>query len=240
MDIYSIYCATNKINGKRYIGFDSSWPQRQLDHHKNSRYAYRTEALYHAIRKHGWDAFDWNVIYQSPDKSHTKNEMESYFIVEYNTHVDDGCGYNMTSGGDGGNRMSAAARAKMGWSRGLKLDPCSQERRDAISAAKKAQRLKWSEADKERIRQTRLGSKASEDTIRKKSKRYVATSPDGVEYRFYNLNRFAKEHSLNQGAMSGLCVGRLEYYKGWKCRFDLESGYSSLGRSGNFASCITD
>jgi hypothetical protein len=33
--------------------------------------------------------------------------MEEFFIHEYNTHVDCGHGYNMSYGGDGGNRSSA-------------------------------------------------------------------------------------------------------------------------------------
>ena len=32
MNIYTIYRATNTINGKVYIGFDSAWPKRKRGH----------------------------------------------------------------------------------------------------------------------------------------------------------------------------------------------------------------
>lgn len=97
MSIYSIYKATNLITGKIYIGFDSSWPNRKKHHlHK-----YRTinTRFYHSIRKHGWENFEWEIIYQSKDYEHCLNVMEPHFIKEHNTF---NSGYNMTLGGDGG------------------------------------------------------------------------------------------------------------------------------------------
>lgn len=97
MSIYSIYKVTNKVNGKIYIGFDSNWPVRKYQHKsrakKNSSYR-----LHMAIRKYGWENFDWEVIYQSYDCLHTLKIMEPYFITEYNSFAR---GYNMTTGGDG-------------------------------------------------------------------------------------------------------------------------------------------
>lgn len=110
MNIYSIYKATNTINGKSYIGFDSSWPTRCSDHKRNS--IKKNSRFYAAIRKYGWEAFIWTVLYQSTDKQHTLLEMEEFFIREYNTHVDHSKGYNMSYGGDGGNR-SIETRKKM-------------------------------------------------------------------------------------------------------------------------------
>ena len=102
MNIYSIYKATNKINQKVYIGFDSNWPTRSKEHFKdfNSK---KSIVFYRAIRKYGWDAFDWEVIYQSTDGDHTLNVMENMFIVENHSYIGfkNSNGYNMTLGGDG-------------------------------------------------------------------------------------------------------------------------------------------
>jgi group I intron endonuclease len=96
MSIYSIYKSTNKINGKNYIGFDSNWPQRQKDHlHK---YKTINTKFYCAIRKYGWENFEWEVIYQSKDGNYCLVVMEKYFINEYNSLSE---GYNMTIGGEG-------------------------------------------------------------------------------------------------------------------------------------------
>lgn len=101
MNIYSIYKATNRVNNKSYIGFDSKWPRRKTGH-KDS-YLKEDTVFYRALRKYGWDNFDWEIIYQSKDLVHTKNEMENHFIYEHNTfiHFGNSQGYNMTLGGDG-------------------------------------------------------------------------------------------------------------------------------------------
>ena len=95
-NIYSIYKATNTINGKVYIGFDSNWPNRQKSHkyltHK------RNQNFYYAIRKYGWDNFIWEVLYQSKDGEYTLKIMESYFIKQYDSYNN---GYNETLGGEG-------------------------------------------------------------------------------------------------------------------------------------------
>jgi group I intron endonuclease len=97
MNIYAIYKVTNKINGKIYIGFDSNWPTRKYQHKSRSK-KNKTYKLYQAIRKYGWDNFDWEIIYQSFDALHTLKVMEPHFIKEYNSF---NFGYNMTEGGDG-------------------------------------------------------------------------------------------------------------------------------------------
>jgi len=94
MRIYTIYKATNIINKKTYIGFDSNWPSRK-NKHKNY-YLKKITKFYSAIKKYGWDSFEWTVLYQSKDKDHTLNEMENFFIVEYNSI---NSGYNIIPGG---------------------------------------------------------------------------------------------------------------------------------------------
>jgi len=96
MNIYSIYKATNKINGKVYIGFDSSWPNRLIDHKNN--YSKKNFKFYQAIRKYGWDNFEWETIYQSKDGEHCLKNMESNFIEQYDSFKN---GYNSTLGGEG-------------------------------------------------------------------------------------------------------------------------------------------
>jgi group I intron endonuclease len=96
MSIYSIYKSTNKINGKVYIGFDSNWPNRIGEHkvqHRNKNYHF-----YYAIRKYGWDNFEWELLYQSYDGEHCLKYMESYFIEQYDSF---NSGYNSTLGGEG-------------------------------------------------------------------------------------------------------------------------------------------
>ena len=99
MNIYSIYKITNSINGKTYIGFDSNWPNRMITHYykshsKNSKHY----PIHLAIKKYGWENFSFEVVYQSKDRYHTQNEMEKYFIEQYDSFHE---GYNLTLGGEG-------------------------------------------------------------------------------------------------------------------------------------------
>ena len=61
--IYSIYKATNTINGKVYIGFDSNWPNRQNEH----KYLLNTrnQKFYYALRKNvGFILFQTNLLHK--------------------------------------------------------------------------------------------------------------------------------------------------------------------------------
>lgn len=99
-----IYKATNTINGKPYIGFDSDWPARKHDHLRDSFNPRKRSyffVFHKAIRKYGSDAFTWEIIHKSEDVQYTKNVMESRLIQENNSHYLYGHGYNMTLGGEG-------------------------------------------------------------------------------------------------------------------------------------------
>lgn len=97
MQVYSIYKATCRVNNKYYIGFDSKWPNRKNSHRTNS--VIGCDFLLHkAIRKYGWENFDWEIIYQSKDWKHCLRVMEPYFIGFYDSFAN---GYNMTLGGEG-------------------------------------------------------------------------------------------------------------------------------------------
>lgn len=44
---------------------------------------------------------------------------------------------------------------------------------------------------------------------------YGFISPDGIEYRFFNLSKFCKNNRLDQPAMHHVSTGKLPAYKGW-------------------------
>ena len=92
-----IYKATNQINQKAYIGYDSNWPNRKSVHKyyvfnecKNTSYFHR------AVRKYGWDNFQWEIL-----KEDATLDDEIAFIEKYQTFHSYGKGYNLTRGGDG-------------------------------------------------------------------------------------------------------------------------------------------
>jgi group I intron endonuclease len=99
MELCSIYKATNKINGKVYIGFThKTLNERVAGHTRSALVKQKNTKFYAAIRKYGIKNFVFEIIYQSKDKKHCHNVMENYFIKEYDSIQN---GYNQTEGGLG-------------------------------------------------------------------------------------------------------------------------------------------
>lgn len=105
MSIYSIYKITNKINNKHYIGFTSlpekRWKKHIFDTKNRNVNTDSNKILHNAMRKYGIENFIFEIIFQSKDKKYTLNQMERYFIEEFNSHCANGKGYNATFGGQG-------------------------------------------------------------------------------------------------------------------------------------------
>lgn len=88
-----IYCITNKINNKKYIGQSKNIPRRWREHQLSTEY--NQYSIQHAIHKYGIENFNFEIIEEClPEQL---NERENYWINYYNTYYD---GYNQTFGGD--------------------------------------------------------------------------------------------------------------------------------------------
>ncbi len=216
MIIHSIYKYTNRVTGKSYIGYTKHPEKRHRDHIRNAKTA--RNAFYYAVRKHGWESFSYNIIFQSSDGYYCHNIMEEFFIKEYRSHVDEN-GYNQTEGGDGLKNPDAETRWKIGSAnRGKKRGPPSEETKRKIGLANSKKRR--TEEEKEHLRQVRTGTKTSESTILKHSKRYIVCTPNKEEIKVTNLFKFCKENQISQSAMSAIALGKRQYHKGWSVRFD--------------------
>lgn len=91
-----IYKATNKINGKVYIGKTT----RTLEIRKKQHIIEAKNCKFHfhkAIQKWGESSFDWEVLFTAQDQKEL-NEKEIFFIKQYDTYKN---GYNQTKGGEG-------------------------------------------------------------------------------------------------------------------------------------------
>lgn len=95
-----IYCITNIINNKRYVGKTTQTLEERFKKHcKDSfRDRYEKRPLYDAINKYGIENFIIEELEQVEDETKL-NEREIYWIQELQTY--DSNGYNATKGGDG-------------------------------------------------------------------------------------------------------------------------------------------
>ena len=94
-----IYKATNKINGKCYVGKTIKTLNERIIRHLS--YVNRGSKLYfhRAIRKYGKENFRWTILEICFTKKEL-NKKEQYYIKHFNSFGIGG--YNMTEGGDGG------------------------------------------------------------------------------------------------------------------------------------------
>lgn len=103
-----IYKATNKINGKIYIGKTVLSLNRRMMFHLRSKVGIFTKAL----KKYGIQSFDLEII-DTANNEFILFEKEKYWIKYYNSKVPNG--YNLTDGGEGmsGHSPSEETRKKM-------------------------------------------------------------------------------------------------------------------------------
>lgn len=102
---FIVYKATNKVNGKKYIGLTKRTLEDRIYRHvreseKKDLHTYNTP-FKRAIRKYGIDNFEWEIL----EEGLTENEaydLEKYYIEKYKTYYkfSNSNGYNATVGGD--------------------------------------------------------------------------------------------------------------------------------------------
>lgn len=93
-----IYKATNKVNGKVYIGQTTKTLKERMNSHKKDSLRMNTY-FYRAIRKYGWDNFEWEIIDESATTIEELNRLEQYYIKLYDSFDNKQKGYNTQSGG---------------------------------------------------------------------------------------------------------------------------------------------
>ena len=127
-----IYCITNTVNNKKYIGYTSiTMAERMGQHRKKARNGSKS-IIHNAIRKYGWDKFNVSILYEGKDAL----QKEDRYIKKYGN-------YNMTCGGSANQKgrtwkwseeSRLNAKGKLGrskgsipWNKGLKTGKGQKE-----------------------------------------------------------------------------------------------------------------
>ena len=93
MRTYYIYKATNKVNGKAYVGQTNNWRSRIWQH---MRCYEKEDCLFHdAIKEYGIDNFEWELLETCNNRKQAL-ELEKHYIELYDTYRN---GYNENKGG---------------------------------------------------------------------------------------------------------------------------------------------
>lgn len=94
-----IYCYTNKINNKKYIGQTIN-PEQRYKAHKSTAFNPKDQEynslLHQAFRKYGYENFQYEILAEA-ETVEELNGLEIYYIAHFNTQVPNG--YNIEAGG---------------------------------------------------------------------------------------------------------------------------------------------
>lgn len=106
--ICGVYKITHIASGKSYIGISKDVNRRWAQHKSFINTNSRKNAIYSAIRKHGVEAFSWQIIEQCDiDELEVR---ECHWIAVFDTFRN---GYNLTAGGEYNKVFSDETRKKM-------------------------------------------------------------------------------------------------------------------------------
>lgn len=194
--MFIVYKATNRENGKSYIGITSRTAEvRWEEHLSRARCGMRRSRLYDAIRKYGDSAFDLEVV-AAADSEDEARTLECHYINEFDTYES---GYNCNFGGAGFLKFPAHIIEK-------------------ISAAQKGKII--SDETKRKMSLAKLGDSSCAnnfgDHVKKgcdnpRSKQYLIGFPDGSERIVIGLRAFCREMGLDNSKL--MVKGRTKGYK---------------------------
>lgn len=95
-----IYCFTNNINNKKYIGQTINPSQRYNAHKSNYNNKNNNEynsLIHQAFRKYGFENFTYEILVKNINDIELLNQLEVYYIKHLNTQIPNG--YNIEPGG---------------------------------------------------------------------------------------------------------------------------------------------
>lgn len=105
---YCVYCHTNKIDGKKYVGITGQKPEKRWGNGRN----YSHNAYFdNAIKKYGWEEFSHEILFTGLSKKEAEDK-EIELIAKWGlTNRDKG--YNLSNGGEGAASLTDEIKKKI-------------------------------------------------------------------------------------------------------------------------------
>lgn len=223
-----VYMARNRLNGKGYVGKTKRTLEQRVKEHAHAAEIGSQQPFHRAIRKHGFEAFEWFVLADDAQTEQQLNEQEVHQISRWRTFGPGG--YNATKGGDG----------VMGWSP-------SPEHREKIRQAHLGEKNHnygkswgrmgpWSEETKQKMREAAVGREHTQETKEKisealrqrvrKTRTVIQYDMNGNVVATYPSMRHAAEATGNHKDRIGdCCRGTRESHGGYRwCYLEEQKG----------------
>lgn len=228
-----IYCITNEINNKKYIGqtiqdYKKRWYRHIYDLNKNM---HMNKHLQNAWNEYGEENFKFEVLDVIEGNSEENlriliNEKEKFYINKWNL-LDNKYGYNMAEGGNDGNvfarkteeEMIEIGKKKSESMKGKNVGKFpSDEARLKMSEAKLGEKnpnygKEWTDERKQKSSEKKKGKKFTTEHIENLSKSHSKASVLCIELNIIKhgcneMARYLKENgypTINASAIGKVC-----------------------------------
>ena len=210
--MYIVYCHTNKIDGKRYVGITKNKPEKRWKNGKGYRH---NSYFYSAIQKYGWEEFYHEILFTGLVKEEAeKKEIE--LISKWNL-TDRRFGYNIEGGGNLNKKVSE--RTKKLLSKITKKQMTEEAKRHLSLCAIKQFECKGHPC---------LGKKCSEHTKNKLSKALNFRKKKIGQYDlegnliqvYDSLHQLEQETGFFRSAITNYIKGNTNYCYGYVWKYE--------------------
>lgn len=207
-----IYCITNLINNKKYIGQTHKPIEERFKRHCWKSEHTKNMPISLSIRKYGKEFFKIECL-----SVHTTQQeldtAEINAVLAYNTFCPNG--YNLRAGNARGITSEITKQRISNSNKGKKA---SIETKKKLSISHTGYKMKQETKDK--LSSLNKGKKGSELCYQRAreslQKEYDFIDPNGNKIHIINMKRFCKENLLSPSKMCEVSTGKRSSYKGWK------------------------
>jgi hypothetical protein len=194
-------------NGKHYIGLTTTSLEQRTKEHQQCAKSSDNKCLYNALRKYDMVNTLQLVSIDTSDTIEELCDKEILYIIEYNSYYMNGCGYNMTLGGEGTNGYVFTDEDRQKMSESAKkyfanMDEATiQLRKEAtINRFKDNPELrdKFSKAQLKRFEDNPNAGKIHSE----KMKKYFEDNPETGKIHGERMKKYYEEHPEEREKMS--------------------------------------